>query len=98
MDSINKNQAEQNHKDLAGKEAVDKLKELVKQAETCFFCTSDTASPTGGSRPMSPPSARTWPGRTTSKASMTARSPSTRNSFAFIPTGTTGTMLWLARI
>jgi general stress protein 26 len=53
MDSINKNQAEENHKDLAGKEAVDKLKELVKEAETCFFCTSDSGSPTGGARPMS---------------------------------------------
>ena len=53
MDSINKNQPEENHKDLAGKEAIDKLKELVKEAETCFFCTSDTASETGGTRPMS---------------------------------------------
>lgn len=41
MDSINKNQPEQNHKDLAGKDAIDKLKELVKEAETCCFCTSE---------------------------------------------------------
>lgn len=53
MDSINKNQPEENHKDLAGKEAIDKLKELVKSAETCFFCTADTGSQTGGTRPMS---------------------------------------------
>ena len=53
MDSINKQQPEENHKDLAGKEAVDKLKKLVKDADTCFFCTVDVGSPTGGSRPMS---------------------------------------------
>jgi general stress protein 26 len=53
MDSINKNQPEENHKDLAGKEAIDKLKELVKSAETCFFCTSGVFGPTGGTRPMS---------------------------------------------
>ena len=47
MDSINKNQPEANHKDLAGKEAIDKLKELVKSAETCFFCTAGAQSPTG---------------------------------------------------
>lgn len=52
MDSINKNQPEDNHRDLAGKEAVDRLKELVKAAETCFFCTADVGSPTGGTRPM----------------------------------------------
>ena len=52
MDSINKNQAEENHQDLAGKEAIDKLKELVKKAETCFFCTSEAGSQTGGTRPM----------------------------------------------
>jgi general stress protein 26 len=52
MDSINKNQAEENHKDLAGKEAIDKLKEVVRKAETCFFCTSESASRTGATRPM----------------------------------------------
>ncbi len=53
MDSINQNQTEENRKDLGGKEAIDKLKELVKDAQTCFFCTADNAGPTGGTRPMS---------------------------------------------
>jgi general stress protein 26 len=53
MDSINKNQPEENRKDLAGKEAIDRLKEMVKDAETCFFCTADVSGETGGTRPMS---------------------------------------------
>ena len=53
MDSINKQQPEENHKDLVGKQAVDKLKKLVEDADTCFFCTVDVGSPTGGTRPMS---------------------------------------------
>lgn len=53
MDSINQNQPEENRKDLAGKEAIDRLKEMVKDAETCFFCTRDTRGRTGGTRPMS---------------------------------------------
>lgn len=53
MDSINKNQSEENHKDLWNKEAVDKVKELVKQAETCFFCTKVKSDESVGTRPMS---------------------------------------------
>ncbi len=53
MDSINKNQPEDNHKDLFTKEAVDKVKELIKQAESCFFCTTVTSGQTAGTRPMS---------------------------------------------
>lgn len=55
MDSINKNQPEHNHEDLSGAAAVKKLTELVKAAETCFFCTSDNANDHGhgASRPMS---------------------------------------------
>lgn len=53
MDSINKNQPEHNHEDLNGKEAIKKLKELVKEAETCFFCTASGTGGSGGTRPMS---------------------------------------------
>jgi general stress protein 26 len=53
MDSINKNQPEENRQDLAGKQAIDRLKEMVKDAETCFFCTADKSGETGGTRPMS---------------------------------------------
>ena len=52
MDSINRNQPEQNHQDLRAREAVAKIKELVEKAETCFFCTS-ASSGSGGARPMS---------------------------------------------
>ncbi|MBO9565327.1 MAG: pyridoxamine 5'-phosphate oxidase family protein [Niastella sp.] len=39
MDSINKNQPEENHEALAGTSAIEKIKELAEKAETCFFCT-----------------------------------------------------------
>lgn len=54
MDSINRNQPEENRCDLQGSAAKDKLKELVKDADTCFFCTSAAPQgPSGGTRPMS---------------------------------------------
>ena len=37
MDSINKNQPEENQKDILGTEAVEKVKQLVEKAGTCFF-------------------------------------------------------------
>ncbi|MGC3945715.1 MAG: pyridoxamine 5'-phosphate oxidase family protein [Chryseolinea sp.] len=40
MDSINKNQPEDNHDDLMSTEAVEKVKEMVKKANSCFFCTA----------------------------------------------------------
>ena len=39
MDSINKNQAEQNYQDLTSVDAAEKIKDLVDKAKTCFFCT-----------------------------------------------------------
>ncbi len=53
MDSINKNQEEKNHENLRGKEAIEKVKELVKKAGSCFFCTTVKTSETDGARPMS---------------------------------------------
>ena len=53
MDSINENQPEQNRKNLSGSEAIAKVKELVKKAETCFFCTGHPTSGSTGARPMS---------------------------------------------
>lgn len=41
MDSINKQQPEDNHEDLSGTKAIDKMSELIKEAQTCFFCTSE---------------------------------------------------------
>lgn len=52
MDSINQRQPEHNHEDLSGPKALDKLKELVRHAETCFFCTYDRNNGTSDARPM----------------------------------------------
>lgn len=52
MDSIHRNQPEQNHADLSGSEAIDKIRELVNKAQTCFFCTSVSISDSTGARPM----------------------------------------------
>ena len=40
MDSINKNQPEDNHQNLSGARAIEKMAELIKEAQTCFFCTN----------------------------------------------------------
>jgi general stress protein 26 len=53
MDSINRNQPEDNRENLFGPEAIEKIKELVKKAETCFFCTDITAGKPFSTRPMS---------------------------------------------
>src|SRR5690349_14657223 len=53
MDSINKQQPEENRDNLAGKEAIEKLKALVEKAKTCFFCTEPASGPSAGVRPMS---------------------------------------------
>ncbi len=53
MDSINKQQPEENKKDLGGKEAAEKIKELAEKAQTCFFCTNITAGKQFATRPMS---------------------------------------------
>ena len=53
MNSINKNQPEDNHADLSAREAVSKIKELVKLAQTCFFCTAVPTGVSSGARPMS---------------------------------------------
>ena len=53
MDSINQNQPEKNHENLSQKEAVAKIKELVKSAKTCFFCTDLKSDKSFSTRPMS---------------------------------------------
>lgn len=52
MNSINKRQPELNHKNLDNEEALKKIKELVKQAENCFFCTEPGGAGSDGVRPM----------------------------------------------
>ena len=53
MDSINQNQPEDNYKDLHGDEAIKKLKDIVEDADTCFFCTNSSGAGSDGARPMS---------------------------------------------
>ena len=52
MDSINKNQPEHNREDFTGRQAIDKLQDLVDEAKTCFFCTGGDGRTSGHSRPM----------------------------------------------
>ena len=53
MDSINRNQPEDNQEDLRGREAIKRIREMVEKAETCFFCTAVSHGSSGATRPMS---------------------------------------------
>ena len=53
MDSINKQQPEENHLDLTSTVAVEKIKEIVASAKSCFFCTRGGTGASKGVRPMS---------------------------------------------
>jgi general stress protein 26 len=52
MDSINKQQPEENYKALQGAEAAEKMKQLA-QDRTCFFCTRIRSGAPFATRPMS---------------------------------------------
>lgn len=52
MDSINRQQPEDNRKNLSGEEAVAKIREIVGKAKTCFFCTSVSRPGSHAARPM----------------------------------------------
>src|SRR5215208_2154616 len=52
MNSIDRNQREDNYEDLQGQEAVSKIKEMVEQAENCFFCSAVATGESNGDRPM----------------------------------------------
>ena len=53
MDSINKNQPEQNHENLSNTAAAERIVEMVKEAKSCFFCTNEATGQSMGVRPMS---------------------------------------------
>ena len=53
MDSINKNQPEKNREDLIDEAAAKRIREMVKDAKSCFFCTHDGTGESTGVRPMS---------------------------------------------
>jgi general stress protein 26 len=52
MDSINRTQPEENHADLSGKPAIERIREVVKKTDTCFFCTAVSKGGSDASRPM----------------------------------------------
>jgi general stress protein 26 len=52
MESINKNQTENNHKDLNDQDAIEKIKELTKDNKVCYFCTHSSGNNSLGTRPM----------------------------------------------
>ncbi len=53
MDSINRQQPENNRKDLNGGEAIKKMKEITDKNKTCYFCTHATDGVPMAVRPMS---------------------------------------------
>ncbi|MFC5625946.1 pyridoxamine 5'-phosphate oxidase family protein [Algoriphagus winogradskyi] len=53
MNSIDKNQEEHTRENLAGKEAVEKIRELIDKSGSCFFVTSTSLNNSHKSRPMS---------------------------------------------
>jgi len=53
MDSINRNQPEENRRDLAGFDAIERIKDMIDDADSCFFCTGNGQGPSRGVRPMS---------------------------------------------
>lgn len=52
MNSINAEQPEDNHENLVGEAAIEKIRELAKQAHTCFFCTAIQTGRRIETRPM----------------------------------------------
>ncbi len=52
MNSINKQQEEDSFENLAGTDAVEKIKGLVDKSGTCFFCTDIHTGKSFATRPM----------------------------------------------
>lgn len=52
MDSIHRNQPEDNHEDLHGPAAVERIRDVVEKAQTCFFSTASQDGQTVATRPM----------------------------------------------
>jgi general stress protein 26 len=52
MNSIDKNQREDNYEDLQGQQAIKKIQEMAEQAENCFFCSAVISGESNGDRPM----------------------------------------------
>jgi len=54
MNSIEKNQKEENFENLMGIDGIEKVQELVNKADTCFFCTAIETDKSFETRPMTP--------------------------------------------
>jgi general stress protein 26 len=52
MDSINRQQPEENTEDLQGAKANERIRDVVKKTQTCFFCTGSPQGRSDGVRPM----------------------------------------------
>jgi general stress protein 26 len=53
MASIHQNQQEEHRADLSGQAAIDKIRQLVEETKSCFFCTEVATVGTTHARPMS---------------------------------------------
>ena len=53
MNSIDKNQKEDNHNDLFSVEAGERIRQMAENVKTCFFCTETGLGESFGVRPMS---------------------------------------------
>jgi general stress protein 26 len=52
MNSIHQQQPEQTHENLTGSRAIERIKQTVAKAQTCFFCTGGSVVDSDGIRPM----------------------------------------------
>ena len=52
MNSVNEDQPQETRDDLTGLQAIAKIREVVGQAQTCFFCTAASSTGSNGTRPM----------------------------------------------
>jgi hypothetical protein len=53
MNSIDQQQPEETRDHLQGQQAIDRIREMAKDSESCFFCTALSLSETGATRPTS---------------------------------------------
>lgn len=52
MASVDQNPVAQNHQDLRGNSAIEKIRTMVSSTKTGFFCTAATVVGSSGARPM----------------------------------------------
>ncbi len=50
MDSTDRDRLEDHQEDLQGEDAVKKIKDMVDQSQTCFFCSAVVTGESNGDR------------------------------------------------